>query len=127
MFYEIKEDDLKTKKVIYRLIDLSEITEVGDIIHHEKGSYTCEHWYFIAHTKNDKNPWFFNYLNERDAKAVLAELKDALKQAFGLYEKKSEGPSRVTITNVWTDNFRPLEDALQNPGQIDIPEVKLCE
>ena len=72
------------------------------------------------------NSWTFYYRSETERNIVYEDLKQAMKD----FKVLREEPKRADIGNV-LDGLKQttslLDEMLKNPGQIDMPEVKLCE
>ena len=129
MFYELYDWDTDNDEKEYHLVNLDEILQVNKT----NGSYEkrnpttgkVEKYYrFVIYYTGKGNSWTFYYRSESERHLAYEELKKAMRE-FRLLPHEPVNPNDVT--NILEERPDIFDEILRNPGQIDVPEVKLCE
>ena len=128
MFYEIREDEIRTKKLYKHLINLDKILEVTDYNFCQKSDYQPEFWKFTVHF-TDKESRTFYYCYERDCKVAWESLKEAIRQVIGIFNSVplaatplSEADSSSDTLETYPDIFDQIlgKPSAINPDQLEI-------
>lgn len=129
MFYELYDWDTDNDEKEYHLVNLNEILQVNKTNGtYEKRNPTTgrveKYYRFVIYYTGKGNSWTFYYRSESERHLAYEELKKAMRD-FRLLPHEPVNPNE--ITNILEERSDIFDEILRNPGQIDVPEVKLCE
>lgn len=129
MFYELYDWDTDNDEKEYHLVNLDEILQVNKTNGtYEKRNPTTgkveKYYRFVIYYTGKGNSWTFYYRSESERHLAYEELKKAMRE-FRLLPHEPVNPNDVT--NILEERPDIFDEILRNPGQIDVPEVKLCE
>lgn len=129
MFYELYDWDTDNNEKEYHLINLDEVIQVNKTngVYEKRNPTTGrveEYYRFVVYYTGKGNSWTFYYRSEHERHTAYEALKQAMRE-FRLLPHEPVNPNDVT--NILEEKSNIFEEILRNPGQIDIPEVKLCE
>ena len=129
MFYELYDWDTDNNEKEYHLINLDEVIQVNKTngvyeIRNSRTGRVEKYYRFVVYYTGKGNSWTFYYRSESERHLAYEELKKAMRE-FRLLPHEPVNPNDVT--NILEEKPDIFDKILRNPGQIDVPEVKLCE
>ena len=129
MFYELYDWDTDNNEKEYHLINLDEVIQVNKTngvyeIRNSRTGRVEKYYRFVVYYTGKGNSWTFYYRSESERHLAYEELKKAMRE-FRLLPHEPVNPNDVT--NILDEKPDIFDEILRNPGQVDVPEVKLCE
>jgi len=129
MFYELYDWDHDTEEKEYHLINLDEVLQVNKTngiyeLRNQRTGQVMNYYRMTVYYTGKGNSWTFYYRSESERHLAYEELKKAMRE-FRILPAEPVNPN--DIKNILEEKSNIFDEILRNPGQIDIPEVKLCE